>query len=182
MWVTGLFESVGPSREHEPIRTPRPFVPFNVRVRTPVTKRDVDQEILFLVDTGADSTLIEPADAYRLFGDELFSIDFDRRYDTRVSVGIGGHARSVIEYAQLSTISDDGDYVGVVLPICISEPVPRYPAKSGFSNWDAPSLLGRDVLSFFEVHLDYYPRPVVALKYDYEAYLRWWDHRGDSTL
>lgn len=181
MWVTGLFESVRPSGEHEPLRTPRPFVPFHVRMTTPLAERDTKQEILFLVDTGADSTLIEPTDAYRLFGEELFSIDFGRSYDTRVSVGVGGHARSVIEYAHLSTISDDGEYVGVILPILISEPVPRRPAESGFSNWDAPSLLGRDVLSFFEVHLDYYPRPVIALKYDYEAWNRWADLRYPGT-
>ena len=130
-------------------------------------------ESLLLIDTGADSTLLEPMDAFELLGGAYFDIDFDRDPSRTISVGIGGYARSVTRLVILSTMSDDGRYIGIVVPIHIAEPIPRTPSETDPGNWHAPSLLGRDVLRYFELHLDYFPQPAVRLWFDEHAQRVW---------
>ena len=165
--VTGIFQPVPLGDPYEPARTDRPFMPFHVEYDTGKERRR--HEVLFLVDTGADATVLEPRDSYALLGDELFDIDFDNDPWRRTGVGVGGTARSVTRLARLSTMSDSGLYLGITDPICIAEPVPRVPSGERAGNWDAPSLLGRDILRFFEIHLDYFPRPHIELWFDETA-------------
>ena len=47
-------------------------------------------EVRFLIDTGADATVLHPRDAYRLLGDELHRIDFERDSRRIAGLGVGG--------------------------------------------------------------------------------------------
>lgn len=169
MLVTGIFQDMSPSEPNEPAHTPRPFVPFEVNMSLDRDDQRATTEALFLVDTGADATLLAPVDAYELLGDALFEIDFDDEAEVRWLAGIGGYARSVTRSAILSTVSDDGEFIGMFAPIRIAEPVPRIPTQEHPGNWGTPSLLGRDILRYFEIHLDYFPDPVIALRFDKAA-------------
>lgn len=169
MWVTGIFQDMSPAEPNEPAHTPRPFVPFEINMSLGRDDQRATTEALFLVDTGADATLLAPVDAYELLGNALFEIDFDDEAKVFWSVGIGGYARSVIRSAILSTVSDDGEFIGVFAPICIAEPVPRLPTPEHPGNWSTPSLLGRDILRYFEIRLDYFPEPAIALRFNKAA-------------
>ena len=94
---------------------------------------DVRGDISFLVDTGADASLINPLDSARL------GIDYSRLEGHAESWGIGGVAHNFIEDAVL-VFSEPGVALYVYrLTIDISPPGPAIPA-------DLPSLLGRDIL------------------------------------
>ena len=90
-------------------------------------------DISFLVDTGADQTLIHPLDGLRL------SIDYPKLSDTSESVGVGGIAQNFVEPA-LVVFSEPGRmlYVYTVV-VAIAPPSPDI--------MNLPSLLGRDILN-----------------------------------
>ena len=169
MLVTGIFQDTSPAEPNEPAHTSRPFVPFEVNMSLGRDDQRATTEALFLVDTGADATLLAPVDAYELLGAALFEIDFDDEAEVRWLAGISGYARSITRSAILSTVSDDGEFIGLFAPICIAEPVPRVPTQENPGNWGTHSLLGRDILRYFEIHLDYFPDPVITLRFDKAA-------------
>lgn len=87
--------------------------------------------VSFLVDTGADGTVLMPADAKRL------GVKFKSLKNPTVSEGIGGEARGFNEKAILAF--SDAQYVySYLLDIELSTPAKH--------NLRFPSLLGRDVL------------------------------------
>jgi hypothetical protein len=87
--------------------------------------------VSFLIDTGADGTVLMPADSRRL------GINFRVLQNPVTSDGIGGAANGFNERALLSF--SDGIYVfSYLLEIEISAPINH--------NGRFPSLMGRDVL------------------------------------
>jgi Aspartyl protease len=87
--------------------------------------------VSFLVDTGADGTVLMPADSKTL------AIDFEALRNPTTSEGIGGVARGFNELAVLSFF--DRRYVySYLFELEISAPTTR--------NHRYPSLLGRDIL------------------------------------
>lgn len=125
---------------------------------------DSDESVTFLIDTGADSTMLGPASAYKLLGDEYLNIDFENDLRRSISMGIGGYALSVARPAQFHLLADDGTMITFQAPIMLAQPISARGASDG--NWDVPNLLGRDILRFFELHLDYFPRPELHLWFD----------------
>ena len=95
--------------------------------------------VSFLVDTGADGTVLMPADTKRL------GIDFSSLRNPTTSEGIGGAARGFVERAVLS-FSDRRYIYAYLLPIEVSAPT-RY-------NLRFPSLLGRDILKQWRFVMD----------------------------
>ena len=100
-----------------------------------VTLSDRSEEIAFLIDTGADATVLHPADAHSILGNELHRIDFDR----------------VVRDATLTLRSEDRRLHPIEMPILIARPIPSEPGDHG--NWRLPSLLGRDFLRHFRLEL-----------------------------
>ena len=108
-------------------------------------------DVRFLIDTGTDATVLHPADAKRILGDDLRRIDFNHDPHRATGEGVGGAVDRVVRDATLNLNSADNDIYMVDMPILIARPMP---AESGdHGNWRLPSLLGRDFLRRFRLEL-----------------------------
>jgi predicted aspartyl protease len=95
--------------------------------------------VSFLVDTGADVTVLMPTDTQKL------GIDFGSLQNPVTSDGIGGPASGFNEHALLSF--SDGTYVySYLLQIEVAGPTGH--------NQRFPSLLGRDLLNLWRFVMD----------------------------
>lgn len=103
-----------------------------------ITKLGSGGVVRFIVDTGADQTLIGYEDATDL------GVDFEQ-YDQDSSVesiGVGGPLRTYPEGGRLLFHDADGNQHPFVVTLAVAECSP--------SGW-VPSLLGRDILRWFRV-------------------------------
>jgi predicted aspartyl protease len=114
----------------------RPFVTARLTVASQSVSDDVD----FLIDTGADSTLLAPADAL------LLGIDTSRFSAGPATTGIGGTSATVATQATLRLGRFDFQ-----LHLRILMPGPGMPSPAANA---IPSLLGRDVLSHFALFFE----------------------------
>ncbi len=113
------------------------------------------------IDTGADYTLLTPTDARILLGDAYHRIDFERDAGRFDLYGISGDASGfVIRSATLTFRDDRGAPLSIDLPVLVARP--SSPQPTPVSNWEMPSLLGCDVLRYFDLALSYNP-PTVTL-------------------
>lgn len=93
----------------------------------------------FLIDTGADVTVLMPTDSLRI------GVNFGLLTNLTVSQGIGGMARGYRETAALS-FSDRRYTYSYVLKMELAAPLAH--------NTQLPSLLGRDILAQWRVIVD----------------------------
>lgn len=97
----------------------------------------------FLVDTGADCSLLMPADAQRL------DIKFEKLIYTRKSYGIGGECKEH-RVPALLIVSDHKTAYAYRFGLSIAEPTPALE--------ECPSILGMDILRFWKLTIDYAER------------------------
>lgn len=115
----------------------RPYV--SARVFIP--RLGLAGNVSFIFDTGADSSVLMPADAITL------GVDYDLLSDPSESFGIGGSAQTFEEYARLAFADANGDRLySYDIPILIHEPA--------MDAMRIPSLLGRDVIDRWRVTYD----------------------------
>ena len=105
---------------------------------------------MFLIDTGADTSLIGDFDASRMVSD--FGVDLTDLQSGAPSGGIGGIVATRTAEATLSI----GDFTKD-LRIDILEP-------SSETHFAVPSLLGRDVLAHFALFVEERTRKVLLLE------------------
>lgn len=106
-----------------------------------------------LIDTGTESTTLFPRQALELFGSSFDQLDFDDP-SRRILIGdVGGAFHAAIEEPIDLIFHDDGDAPSVAsVRVLVVRPNP--PERSdGGGNWDTPSLLGRDLLLHFDLHV-----------------------------
>ena len=120
-------------------------------IQIAVALEDRSDDIWFLIDTGADATVLHPADAQSLLGDGLRRIDFGSDPYRAAGLGVGGGVERVVRDATLMLRSVDDEVYAVEMPILIARPAPAEPGDHG--NWRLPSLLGRDFLRHFRFEL-----------------------------
>lgn len=104
------------------------------------------EPVNFLIDTGAFTTTLHPADALSA-GVEANMLT-DPRHWPRVerSLGVGGHADTFVTRAQYGFLHEDGTPQIIDGEIRI--------ARLSLTNQQLPSLLGWDVLEHFTIHID----------------------------
>lgn len=115
------------------------------------------EQVSFMIDTGADLTIVAPRRTRALFGAEF---DYDAVPSSRrpTMAGVGpGTVDTIIQRVGLLLTDEDGAVFR--LPQTILFAIPR-PGVAG--RWRVPSLLGRDLLSRFDFNLSYDP-PTVSL-------------------
>ena len=136
-------------------------VPDAPCVNVRVGDYDAGLTVRFLIDTGADQTLLSPNDAFVLLGWPYVRLDFAASASRQDFAGVGRGAISAMRhFASLALTATDRSEITFNLPIAVAEPIPPYPGEHG--NWLMPSLLGRDILQHFDLHLSYHP-PSVTL-------------------
>ena len=115
----------------------RPYV--NCRLFIPRLR--IDADILFLLDTGADSTSLHPRDA------EGALIPFDQLRNRVESYGIGGNSQYFYEPVQLA-------FYDAVQMRFYCYRVNLLVAEPSEINAGLPSLLGRDVFNHWFMQFD----------------------------
>lgn len=104
---------------------------------------EIGGTISFLVDTGADYTLLMPKDTERL------GLDYSLLDQETPVHGVGGPAMCYVERAVVMIDDDNEGLIAYPIHIRIMRPGPSpYVAHM-------PSLLGRDILRFWR--MDYWP-------------------------
>lgn len=104
----------------------------------------------FLIDTGADFTLLSASAAEDLLGDDYRAIDYERDPLAVMVGGISGLLRCVAREADLTFRTEDGEDLEVRAPILIAEGLHRL---GGSHRPEMHSLLGRDLLGRGELRL-----------------------------
>ena len=112
----------------------------------------------FMIDTGADFTIVQPRTAARVLRSQ------DQHVPTASDVvqiyGVGqGTVRTRVRTLGLSLTDNTGQQHWFSSPVLLVEPSDSDPESS---MWRLPSLLGRDVLQHFDLYLSYDP-PTVSL-------------------
>lgn len=148
--ITGLF-----ARHRRGHLSDAPLAPFVIASVGDVSLR---LRARFMIDTGADFSVVAPLDTLRLFGDD---IDFSGTTSDFAIAGIGGvETRFIRMPIQLNFSADDGQRLTKTYDMAVLEPSPERAGEP--DGWAMPSLLGRDVLQHFDLHLSYHP-PSVSL-------------------
>ena len=95
--------------------------------------------VSFPLDTGSDATVLMPTDALRL------GVLYTKLHTTTQSYGVGGISQDFREPATFAI--SDGDLHFYKISLVIMEARPELK--------DAPSLLGRDIISRWKITLDH---------------------------
>lgn len=120
--IRGFFREDGPVQ--------RPYL--HCRIELPAGYAANTEQIAFLVDTGADATMLSPAIAERV-GLDIASLDFGR-----TSTGVGGAVAMRVVASNLLV-------QGYSIPLTLHIPESRQPI---------PSVLGRDFMSHFALFME----------------------------
>jgi hypothetical protein len=139
-----------------PVRIPgvpaRPYVDAGVLIQAATTPL----AIRFLIDTGADDTLLHPSDVEQFAGPVL-DAPFDEHPERQLIGGVGGGTYIVPVSARLFFRDEVGAYH-------LRQDCRVWVAQPTATNRRLPSLLGRDLLQFFRLTLDYDATPPVLLE------------------
>lgn len=125
--IRGSFRAEGGRR--------RPFLTAHLTIPS----QNLSGDVPFLVDTGADSTVLAPADAVFL------RLDLARLPQGTPSIGVGGVTRTASTPATLTLD-------GVAYTLSLRVLIPGRQQRQALSR--IPSLLGRDILSRFALILE----------------------------
>ncbi len=110
----------------------------------------------FLIDTGAESSILYPRQAEQLFGRALEQLDFHQSGVGERVAGIDGLMSFAIRVPVITTFYDEfDDPIPFDTSILVVQPDPPDldDPDNGRGNWDTPSLLGRDLLLHFDLQV-----------------------------
>ena len=120
--------------------------------------------MFFLIDSGSDSTVLMPKDAFLLLGEHLYKLNFDDDQAVVMS-GIGDGEFRVLPLDVRARLEDDTDSpLELAAQVWVAEPRPREESEGG--NWLEPSIFGRDAIWPGEFHLSYIDSSVSLIRPD----------------
>lgn len=119
-----------------------------LRARLLVARFAVDDEVNFLVDTGARSTCLHSRDA------EFIGFPFDELRDPFSIAGVGG-SQSYYREPALVVVNDSGVDRTFDITLSIARPQPPTASNPRPVVNLLPSLLGRDVLNRLRIDYDH---------------------------
>jgi hypothetical protein len=123
----------------------RPFI----TARVSIPSQNISDDVHFLVDTGADATLLAPVDVVRL------RINVGQLPRAASSAGIGGVTRTASAAASLTLGT-------VAYDVRLRVLLPERRQQAALNR--IPSLLGRDVLSRFALFMEDRSRRLMLLE------------------
>ena len=129
-----------------------------IAARVYIPRLGVVGNVSFLLDTGAESTVLMPADAQTL------SVDYDALRNRGSSVGLGGAVDLFREPARLAFAGSGGFMYGYEINLRV------YPAGDRDS-LTVPSLLGRNVIDRWRITYDRSASELTARVVSYDQ--RW---------
>lgn len=119
------------------------------------------KRVPFMIDSGADFTIVQYYDIASMLKLEGRDLGFERGPDTISVTGIGhAFARCRVQQLGLRFRDEAGEPLTITQAVAIAEPTSK--TGTGRAGWRLPSLLGRDLLSQFDFNLSYDP-PTVSL-------------------
>lgn len=122
----------------------RPYIPARVvfpRLKAlVVTPPPGEADVSFLADTGADITMLMPADWSR------FSVSMSKLTDEMTIFGVGGPAKAYREQAIITFSDSEGLLRVYEVEVVIAEPNGHI--------MQTPSLLGRDIMKQWAISFD----------------------------
>ena len=131
----------------------RPYVNAEMLIRGTSTAAT----IRFLIDTGADDTILHPNDVEQS-AEHLLETRFEEHPDRQWVGGVGGGGYIIPVSARLFFQNRHRRRI-------VSRRTPRvWVAQPTDANQRMPSLLGRDLLQFFRLTVDYLATPPVLLE------------------
>ena len=138
-----------------------PYVTANVQFEDSVAQVD------FLIDTGSDSTILMPTDAFALLGQSYLAMNFRTRGAAVRLQGVTPDEGRVVPIDAVLRLEDEFDAEIVITQrIYLAEPLPPYESREG--NWDFSSLFGRDLIRPGDFELSYQNRTVTLIRPDFE--------------
>lgn len=152
----GFLHNPGRSPHADLLMTPQPHI--NVRVH--INQRRL--ELPLLIDTGSDFTFLQPAAAARLLEADELRHQSTQSANVIALSGVGGSVRTIVRRAGLVIWDDAGSGHSFSHSILLALPEISSPSAPPSI---VPSLLGRDVLRRFDLHMSYDP-PSVSLTLD----------------
>lgn len=130
----------------------RPYVDAELLIQSTATSLAIP----FLIDTGADDTILHPRDLEQS-GGHLLDTPFDEHPERQRVGGVGGDGYIIPLSARLFfQIEGGADRLWQDCRVWVAQPTA--------TNRRLPSLLGRDLLQFFRLTLDYEASPPVLLE------------------
>jgi predicted aspartyl protease len=115
----------------------RPTIDCHITIKS----LNIDGVVPFLIDTGADTSLLLPVDSVR------FNIPFDQLTNSRIAYGLGGPAKVFYMPATL-IVADKKTAYGYRFALDIAEP------SEDLDDMPA-SLLGRDILQYWKLTIEF---------------------------
>ena len=155
--IEGWFGFSNPLRPLSEFDVPAPFVSCSVEHQGREFPLD------FLVDTGSDVTTVMPHDAYDIFGDEYFKLDF-QGHPQRLSIeGVGRGEYGAIPLDAIVHLEDKlGNDVAISRRIWLAEPPREEFSDSG--DWQLPSIFGRDAIRPGDFEMSYVNHTVTLIR------------------
>jgi predicted aspartyl protease len=114
----------------------RPFI----EGRLIIPSQNISTNISFLVDTGADTTVLMPMDGTKI------GLDYSKLTVTAPSVGVGGFCKNFIEDAIAVFLDEPGQICVYIFKLMIVPPSPDI--------MDVPALLGRNIIDRWRINYD----------------------------
>jgi hypothetical protein len=132
-----------------PVWHARPWIDAEIEI--PIL--NIKQTFTFLVDSGADVTILAVGDAISAIQKRGYRI-LGQSCEQKVSLGIGGQACYYVVDAKIAFMHPDNSIEGYCLELLIAKPAKKGSKKRDFQ-LKIPSLLGRNILCQFRMVMDY---------------------------